>query len=429
MPKLDEAGQILKALKARMTQSLTEAQSLAERGQFAEAIAQLDQALSIYNQQKKLVRDKRVASVKTTTDGVLLPQYQGTFAWLNELEEEVSTLFDSINRMKAQYTSEAATARPMASNTPIPSPRLPLSDRVEDLTLDLAAPIPPIPLQPPSVEPLLPPSPDRASSVPSLHGSPTHRSSAHGSPLHEPSVRASSVRSSPARMPSVESPAARDSSRHGTPVASPCAESKTPLESDEESGRHSETVDLPTRREEDEEEYNRAWRQLEELKKQPHPQALDKPLNDLMQQVNELKKTEELSELTETLNKTYLRLTNNLPSKDYDNIAKTMQGSSSNGLKILGGIMISLGLVVATLGIVFAPVLISAIAAIGLAGTAGTIAGGVTAGLTSAALIGEGIRLFSKGCERHGLSKAMQEIDSTDLDLKPEEQQQSPSLA
>lgn len=128
------------------------------------------------------------------------------------------------------------------------------------------------------------------------------------------------------------------------------------------------------------------------------------------------KDNETLKTLTVAAVNTQLLLTNKLSFTDYDNIAKTMQGKASPGLKILGGLMIALGCAVAIAG---APLIASVLAAF----VSGAILSSATVGLgLSIAAIGvvPGTILFSNNKIRNdGLYKDMHDLNMAKLNDSP----------
>ena len=128
------------------------------------------------------------------------------------------------------------------------------------------------------------------------------------------------------------------------------------------------------------------------------------------------KDSETLKTLTVAAVNTHLLLTNKLSFTDYDNIAKTMQGKASPGLKILGGLMIALGCAVAVAG---APFIASALAAFVTGAMLNSVAVGL--GLSIAAIgVVPGTILFSNNKLRHdGLYKDMHDLNMAKLNDSP----------
>ena len=173
----------------------------------------------------------------------------------------------------------------------------------------------------------------------------------------------------------------------------------------------------------DERAYQDALQQLQDLKTQPHLIALDEPLDRVIAEVEALKASgkESTAELTEALNKTYLRLTNQMLSDAYIAIANTMEGHPSTGMKVLGALMITLGLAIVALGVMFAPVLASLATTLALTGAVATAVVGTSVGLTGTAFVAPGITFFAKGFQQSGLSKAMSDVDKAEQASSNEE--------
>lgn len=121
-------------------------------------------------------------------------------------------------------------------------------------------------------------------------------------------------------------------------------------------------------------------------------------LETLIRQVMLLKKSgkESTQELTTILNDTYAMLTGTMSYADYQSKAESAQGKPSSGLKHLGILMLLLGTIVATIGLVLVPTI--AIAA------AVTI---IATGMTTTAV---GVGFFAAGRRPTGLSEAMSNI-------------------
>ena len=158
-------------------------------------------------------------------------------------------------------------------------------------------------------------------------------------------------------------------------------------------------------------EYITAFSALEALLQQKSQAECNAYIRKLMFQVERLKNeaSEPVPVLTDVLNVTYQRLIGEFNPVDYEKIANTMQGKASMGMKVLGGIMLALGIAVAALGIVFSPVLVLATATV-MSTTAAIALTGVAVGSTSASLAIPGVGFFAQGLQT-GLSKAMCDVD------------------
>ena len=163
----------------------------------------------------------------------------------------------------------------------------------------------------------------------------------------------------------------------------------------------------------EEQAYTDAFNQLNTFKTVPPSHRIDEAVSKLIQQVEQLKGKEKTTELTEALQKTHLLLTGAMDKHTYNELAKTMQGKPSGGLKMLGGIMIALALAVAAAAFVFAPTLLGVAAAVGLSGQAATIATGAVVATTCSALAGPGIGFFAKGFQQKGLCESMTHLSQT----------------
>ncbi|KTD15513.1 VipE [Legionella gratiana] len=144
---------------------------------------------------------------------------------------------------------------------------------------------------------------------------------------------------------------------------------------------------------------------LQKLKEQLQQDDLNAQIKEhaqkVMSHIEALKAegNESIIDLTKVLKDTQSLLKGEMSVKDYQTEAKTVQGKPSAGMKILGGLMIALGLAAVAAGI--------ALAVTGV----GLVAGAVTAGV-GVGVLATGIGLFAKG--RHsGLSKAMNDLAIT----------------
>ncbi|KTC89064.1 hypothetical protein [Legionella cincinnatiensis] len=144
---------------------------------------------------------------------------------------------------------------------------------------------------------------------------------------------------------------------------------------------------------------------LQKLKEQLQQDTLNIQIREhaqkVVSQIEALKTEgkESIVDLTRILNNTQSLLKGEMPVKDYQTEAKTVQGKPSKGMKILGGLMIALGLAVAAVGV--------ALAVTGI----GVVAGAVTAAV-GVGVLATGIGIFAKG-RASGLSKAMDELALT----------------
>ncbi len=161
-------------------------------------------------------------------------------------------------------------------------------------------------------------------------------------------------------------------------------------------------------------EYINTLRKLVTLKNQAHPVALDEPLDKLIEHVKKLKQEKKtpIADLTDALSCTYLRLTNQLDPTPYHDIALKMQGKTSIGLKLLGGLMLTLGITAAILGIVFFPALVGVSAAVTLSGV-GATATAATGVATTSVLFGLGGAALFANSRQKGLSAAMSKLNHT----------------
>ena len=156
--------------------------------------------------------------------------------------------------------------------------------------------------------------------------------------------------------------------------------------------------------------YIKALNQLIQLK---YPAELNKPLKKLIAHINKLHQEgkEPTSELIEALTKTHQRLTGKISPQLYTEYANTVQGKSSTGLKILGGLMIALGLAVLTLGVVIVPALMVI--------TSATATAGISIGATGLLLSVGGVGFFVRGKQK-GLSKALSDVNQARLNNESE---------
>ncbi|ARB90893.1 hypothetical protein [Legionella longbeachae] len=144
---------------------------------------------------------------------------------------------------------------------------------------------------------------------------------------------------------------------------------------------------------------------LQKLKEQLQQETLDAQTRNHAQKVvrhiEALKAEgkESIVDLTKILKNTDSLLKNEMPVKDYQIEAKTVQGKPSMGMKILGGLMFALGLAVVAVGITLA------------ASGIGVVAGAATAAV-GLGVLAAGIGVFAKG-KQSGLSKAMDELALT----------------
>ena len=158
--------------------------------------------------------------------------------------------------------------------------------------------------------------------------------------------------------------------------------------------------------EQDEEHhYENALIKLSELKTKKLHEDLERPLDELIAHIKKLKKDgkEPTSELIEALTKTHLRLTDKLSSERYKEYANTVQGKSSVGLKILGGLMVALGIAAIVAGAALLPA-----------------AAGIAIGFTGLLLGAGGIGLFAINRQK-GLAKAIYNINEAKLNISDEE--------
>ncbi len=116
----------------------------------------------------------------------------------------------------------------------------------------------------------------------------------------------------------------------------------------------------------------------------------------VIDQIEKLKKDGKLSipDSTELLNDTKALLNHTMTPEAYRAKAQKVQGNPSLGMKILGGLMMALGAIVAA-------------ACIALAAITGIVLSGE--GVSGAGVLAAGIGIFSGGM-RAGLSKAMNEL-------------------
>ena len=145
-----------------------------------------------------------------------------------------------------------------------------------------------------------------------------------------------------------------------------------------------------------------------------------KALNELITEVDRLKNDgEPIEQLIEVLNLTYLRLTDpTMTYQKYEQSAKQVQGSPSTAMKVVGGLMLALGLAIMTLAVVFWPVLVAFAATAGsFALTTATIVTGTAVGGTVSVFGATGITLFAKGFQQKELSK---ELSSAISDVNTE---------
>jgi hypothetical protein len=134
--------------------------------------------------------------------------------------------------------------------------------------------------------------------------------------------------------------------------------------------------------------YTTALDNLENLKKQPHPNSLDTPLNNLLSHIKNLKEKDKgcTTELTHALEATYRLMTGDLNSEAYNTHANTVQGKPSTEFKVLGGLMLALSIAVVSLGLIFFPALaVTTVAGLSIASAAtsvGFFAKGMQSGLS-----------------------------------------------
>ena len=123
----------------------------------------------------------------------------------------------------------------------------------------------------------------------------------------------------------------------------------------------------------------------------------------------QLQGKESLKTLTIAALKTKERLTNQITFQEYENFGKTMQGSASPGLKILGGLMIILGAAIAVVG---APFIASALATVlgGAALIATTV--GISLGIAAMAAIPGTLFFKNNKLQKEGMSKDMHDLNT-----------------
>ncbi len=131
-------------------------------------------------------------------------------------------------------------------------------------------------------------------------------------------------------------------------------------------------------------------------------------IEDIIAQVELLKNNDKtpVEDLTEALSATYERLMGQIDSDEYEESASKMEGKPSVGMKILGGFMLALGVALIVLGIIYAPLVMSAVAFAGLTGTAATVAAVTTVSVPTIAAGAAGYGFFACGSQ-HGLSRVM----------------------
>ena len=190
-------------------------------------------------------------------------------------------------------------------------------------------------------------------------------------------------------------------------------EAETPLqiEINAQGTENNETITPLLLAEDPEQGYAQALQKLKEFKMPPHSKSVDDYVVRLINVIEKQKGKERTSDLIEALEKTYLRLTTTFPPEQYEDIARSMQGKPSTGMKVIGGIMIALAVALAALAIVFAPALLGLAAAVALTGTAATIATGAVVTVTSTSIAATGIGLFAQGFKRKGISEAMSNLN------------------
>ena len=132
---------------------------------------------------------------------------------------------------------------------------------------------------------------------------------------------------------------------------------------------------------------------------------LDESIIKLIKTIKKLeapKSYKQLLILTDVLEQTISRLRGRCAHATYMDLANTMQGKPSTSMKLLGGMMIALGLALLALSIVFIPALTAFPIAMAVTSiTVGTI--------TTGAMVA-GCSFFAKGCQT-GLSKDMSNLE------------------
>ena len=151
-------------------------------------------------------------------------------------------------------------------------------------------------------------------------------------------------------------------------------------------------------------EYAKALSQLYSDKKSVDIRLVSH-LEQLIAQVEQLKRNgkESVADLTNVLLATHKRLYNEIDAESYKDLAKTVQGKHSAGMKILGGILMAVGAAIVAVGIALT-VAVGPLNAL-------VIGAGV---LTAAA----GVGFFAAGTQKE-LSKTMNEVNDKQSSLNP----------
>lgn len=157
---------------------------------------------------------------------------------------------------------------------------------------------------------------------------------------------------------------------------------------------------------------------------------MEELVKNLLNQVESIKTEEQLPLLTRALKLSYRRITEvDADSTEFNQLVKEVQGHSSTKMKVLGGILLTLGILAAAAALIFLTPVIGGLIAAG-ATTAGILAGTGTGVLAASALAGSiatSQRFFRNG-QQKGISLAMKKIDdelNVNAVLHPSEQEKA----
>ena len=390
--RFQKAIDILEPIKLAMESNISEAATHAHVNNFVAAIAFLDKDLVSHRLEKDRAWHEHMGTDKvfpagSPQQGQLKPgKKDTTYDKLIVLEGEIDKLLADNKRLRHEYTSAhklRADARQAAATKAIPP-------KVASVEAVLLKPTPPKTMRPKAPKAI----PLKAASV-------------EIAPVEIAPVETAPVETAPVETAPVETaPVETAPTKIAQPETADIDAANTGLDS---------IHDIA---------YIEARKQLLALmQSDPTLEKLAQPVTNLLAEIKKLKEkgTEKNTDLIQVLVNTYLFLNREDPQhisqEVFDAYVETVEGHPSAGMKVLGVLLVALGLAVATLGILFAPVLVG-----GLMTAAGTVLSGMAAqiivgsavGLTTVGLFETGRRSFTNGLQ-NGLSKVMRDVSDADI--------------
>ncbi|MCX7117786.1 MAG: hypothetical protein NTW94_07820 [Legionellales bacterium] len=415
MSKLDTAIVILTKLNGHIDQKKIEAIDAATGSNFVGAVKILDETITYAEAQKKLAITARKGSKKTDDDGKIKPEFSAQFTALDALQQVVEAGSAQLVKMRTFYNQsikgEGATPAPRVNTPPV--------------VRSAVAPVISIGTTP--VEKAIPTSPDEIA-LAARRQAEIDRIERHIQPSPRIDVPRATVENPVTRPPIDEMEAeekrhaeateehrknALAEEQHHADILSR-ARAKPPIEPAPKTTPLTPAVSpreevLPTTATHRDTLFGVALSRLKQLRKQPHRGVggVPKELDDLIEFIEKANEEREpTAPLTDALQYTYKRLTNQMSSQLYRDRALLMQGQPSMKLKILGGLMLALSLALIACAIVFAPLILN----IGAA-----IATGAATTILSGALITTGVAFFAKSAPT-GLCQKMLNTDRIALE-------------